>query len=163
MHLQVVGPEHVKRERPLKLRQGQRRRRLRIRIALLANVRKRRARQLVDAPHERSHQPLDVPAIPRRAHRTVIEIERHADGSHAPGRANETPCRCRRARSAAGPQPATASGFLAAPATPSWAALHARESSATEVAHGGSSDIRNPATMRESTSSASVSHGRPIG
>ena len=74
MHFQVVGPEHVKREYPLKLRQGQRRRRLRIRIALLANVRERRPWQLVDAPHERPHQPLDMPAIPRRTHRTVIKL-----------------------------------------------------------------------------------------
>jgi hypothetical protein len=42
-------------ERHLEFAYGQARCRRRIRIAFLANIRERRARQLVDAPHQRFH------------------------------------------------------------------------------------------------------------
>ena len=142
--------EDIQRERLLKLTQRQSRRGLRIRR------RPFRQGSKTSCPTARERAASAFPSTARCARHTAARAPgddrdgRHAADSHAPGRANETPCHCRRARSVAGRPPATAGGISRCASHAVLGSTACARASATEVAHGGSSDTMNPATIRVS-------------
>ena len=75
MHLHVVGAEHLQGEDRLELAQGQRRRGVRVGVAALPDGGEGRAREGVDAAHQRAHEALDVPAVAWGPHGPVVDAD----------------------------------------------------------------------------------------